>query len=270
MKNIYLLPSQNNKSKLATYCYDESKNIKVGEIGLQVNNNIGWTNCWAERELYITSEEEIKEGDWVLVGYVLRHPDTKNRFNGDTSPIKKLVKKGDLWEFTDGTNRYGSTCKKIILTTDPDLIKDKVLAIPEEFLEWFVKNSSCEKVEIKHIIKEFVDDQDAYGYDASYYTIVIPKKEPIHTSYTGKVWEPSKQETVKEAAEKYWSRQPYNEDPFVEGVKWQQERSYTYEEMKESFSKGHDSARLKGSYKSNESFEEDWEIWAKQFKKEHF
>lgn len=244
MKNIYLLPTQNNKSKLAIYHYEGSKNIKVGEIGLQVNNNIGWTHCWSERELYITSDEKIKQGDWYIYDnriWKMRYP--------------KWRKEGQL------------EAKKIVLTTDPDLIKDAIQAIDNEFLEWFVQNLSCEKVEIKHIIKEYVDDQDAYGYDASYYTIIIPKKEPIHTSYTGKVWEPSKQETVEEAAEKYWSRQPYNEDPFVEGVKWQKTRSYTYEEMKESFSKGHDSARLKGSYKSNDSFEEDWEIWSNQFKK---
>ena len=54
---------------------------------------------------------------------------------------------------------------------------------------------------------------------------------------------------------------------YKSGVAWQKTRSYTYAEMKESFSKGHDSARLKGSYKSNESFEEDWEIWSNQFKK---
>ena len=236
MKNIYLLPTQNNKSKLAIYHYEGSKNIKVGEIGLQVNNNIGWTNCWSERELYITSEEEIKEGDWVLVGYVLRHPDTKNRFNGDTSPIKKLVKKGDLLEFTDGTNRYGSTCKKIILTTDPDLIKDKVLAIPEEFLEWFVQNPSCEEAKVETYFKKTEVETNATGHKemdvvGKAYKLSIPKKESIHTSYTDKVWEPSKQETVEEAAEKYWSRQPYNEDPFVEGVKWQQERSYSKEEV---------------------------------------
>ena len=39
-------------------------------------------------------------------------------------------------------------CKKIILTTDPDLIKDGVQAIDDEFLEWFVKNPSCESVEV--------------------------------------------------------------------------------------------------------------------------
>jgi len=30
-----------------------------------------------------------------------------------------------------------------------------------------------------------------------------------------------KQETIEEAAEKYWAKQPYNEDAFEEGAKWQ-------------------------------------------------
>ena len=39
------------------------------------------------------------------------------------------------------------------------------------------------------------------------------------------------QETLQEAAEKYWSKQPYNEDAFIEGAKWQQERMYSEEEV---------------------------------------
>jgi hypothetical protein len=41
----------------------------------------------------------------------------------------------------------GKEVCKIILTTDQDLIKDGVQAIDDEFLEWFVKNPSCEEVE---------------------------------------------------------------------------------------------------------------------------
>jgi hypothetical protein len=66
MKNIHILPTQNNKSKLAKYHYDGSKNIKVGELGLQVNNSVGWSNCWSEKELYITSDEGIKDSDYVI------------------------------------------------------------------------------------------------------------------------------------------------------------------------------------------------------------
>lgn len=40
--------------------------------------------------------------------------------------------------------------KKIILTTDQDLIKDGVQAIDDEFLEWFVANPSCKFVEVQN------------------------------------------------------------------------------------------------------------------------
>jgi hypothetical protein len=74
---------------------------------------------------------------------------------------------------------------KIILTTDQDLIKEGVQAINDEFLEWFVKNPSYNAVETKHIIKEYVDDQDAYGYDVNYYKIIIPKEDLGYTTNLG-------------------------------------------------------------------------------------
>jgi hypothetical protein len=42
----------------------------------------------------------------------------------------------------------------------------------------------------------------------------------------------NKQETLEEAAEKYWAKQPYNQDAFEEGAKWQAERMYSEEEVK--------------------------------------
>jgi hypothetical protein len=38
--------------------------------------------------------------------------------------------------------------KKILMTTDPELIKDGVHPIGEEFLQWFVENPTCIKVEV--------------------------------------------------------------------------------------------------------------------------
>ena len=65
-----------------------------------------------------------------------------------------------------------------------------------------------------------------------------------------------KQETLEEAAEKYWSKQPYNEDAFIEGAKWQQERMYSEEDMEEAFTNG-----------LNRSFDSDFDRWLEQFKK---
>jgi hypothetical protein len=42
---------------------------------------------------------------------------------------------------------------------------------------------------------------------------------------------------------------------------------YSEEDLQKAFEAGHDSARLKGSYKSNGTFLEDWYKWFEQFKK---
>jgi hypothetical protein len=147
------------------------------------------------QHLYVTCEEEIKEGDWF---YCFQNNNVLKCFKKEEKVL----------------NGYHTVYKKIILTTDTDLIKDGVQKIDDEFLEWFVKNPSCEEVEV-----EFIEDN--WGY----YEIIIPKKEP-------------KQETLEEAAEKYvksdLKKTPlygmFN-DTFIAGAKWQAERMYSEEEV---------------------------------------
>jgi hypothetical protein len=76
------------------------------------------------KELFITSDEEIKDGEYCI---------TKTN---EVIRFKKSYTQGFLY-------------KKIILTTDQDLIKNGIQAIDDEFLEWFVKNPSCEEVEVE-------------------------------------------------------------------------------------------------------------------------
>jgi hypothetical protein len=105
--------------------------------------------------------------------------------------------------------------KKIILTTDQDLIKDGVQDIDDDFLEWFVKNPSCEKVEVKCYSK-FNDG------DFTDYKIIIPKEEP-------------KQETLEEFAERLCPNKQVEYDMILEGAKWQKEKDkklYSEEEVK--------------------------------------
>jgi hypothetical protein len=102
---------------------------------------------------------------------------------------------------------------------------------------------------------------------------ILPKEEPKQikcycghtiTCDCGPLEEP-KQETLEEAAEKYWSKQPYNEDAFIEGAKWQQERMYSEEEVEQminSFEK------LCYNYQSNKDwFPSKKSEWFEQFKK---
>jgi hypothetical protein len=108
------------------------------------------------QHIYITDDEEIKEGDWYFDGANLVHKKTK---------------------YNDALVDGNKQAKKIILTTDQDLIKDGVQAIDDEFLEWFVKNPSCEEFEIQ---KEKVILGDVAGttYIDFNYKIIIPQEEP--------------------------------------------------------------------------------------------
>ena len=136
MKNIHVLPTTPN---------DETAK------GIWIEKTRDWCN------IYITSNEEIKEGDWVL-------------FEGNDT-IRKAVDS----TFTSGVNniRIHADKKvfKIILTTDGDLIKDGVQEIDDEFLQWFVENPSCEEVEVSE--DYFKPSNMVYGHDTEPYKIII-------------------------------------------------------------------------------------------------
>jgi len=75
------------------------------------------------QNIYITSDEEIKDGDYFW------KPDCNMIFKAEYTPHKG--------------------CQKVILTTDQELINDGVQAIDDEFLEWFCsKNGEVDFVEV--------------------------------------------------------------------------------------------------------------------------
>ena len=239
MKNIHILPTDKpsrlykklgRELKYSTE-YFEQKGL------LCINQNI-----------YITSDEKIKEGDWVI-----------NLKSNGVYPIFIL-------------NEVVDYEKKIILTTDQELIAEGVQAIDDSFLEWFVKNPSCEEVKIElqmlcdYCGQEHCDNLRCRGYkDSAWYKIIIPKEETFNskkglkeiqlkdpntcehykevgcikdicTCYTLE----SKQETLEEAAERiaYNSTEENKGFPsmkmFIEGAKWMQERMYSEEDMRKA------------------------------------
>lgn len=163
MKNIHLIPTD-SPSRIAIL---HDNKLHIG-TSFKKDFNVKPQN------IYITNSEEIKEGDWVLGDY----PD---------NPIGKVISKYDE-EFTvqslngnkHGLSQYDSI--KIILTTDQDLIKNGVQDIDDEFLEWFVKNPSCEKAEVK-LKQHFQADKlkRENPLNGVYYShkIIIPKETPV-------------------------------------------------------------------------------------------
>jgi hypothetical protein len=152
MKNIHILPTDN-------YSQLVNSTSKYGGLFLSKYYSPMKDMGDSYQNIYITSDEEIKEEDWCL-DIFLQAIFQANSFMG----IKTK-----------------NTARKIILTTDPTLIADNIQAIDDEFLEWFVKNPSCEEVKI-----ESWQTKGEWELD---YKIIIPKEEP-------------KQETLEEVAEK--------------------------------------------------------------------
>jgi hypothetical protein len=150
MKNIHLIATD----KPSRLHFD-------GELFLSPNYQDSKTiNSIVEgRNIYITSDEEIKIGNWVL--------------NIDENTIFK-PSTYEIYHIKNSEAKYYEYCKKIILTTDQDLIKDGVQAIDDEFLKWFVKNPSCESVDVGLFPK----------FSNNLYGIIIPKEEPKTGSIT--------------------------------------------------------------------------------------
>jgi hypothetical protein len=152
--NIHILPTD-KPSRL----FKDNFNTLFFSINIDQEQN-----HFKPKHIYITSDEFIEEGDFGL------NLSTKN-----------IVQ-------DDGIKGLDSYFKKIILTTDQSL--DGVQAIDDEFLEWYVQNPSCERVDVE---KENIcarchsnDVDECWSakecsdgrYDKKRYKIIIPKEEP--------------------------------------------------------------------------------------------
>lgn len=198
---------------------------KKGKLCIWSTDTIGSQITLNPQHIYITSDEEIKGGDWFW------KPDYNMIFKAKYTP------------------HIG--CKKVILTTDEDLINDGVQKIDDDFLEWFVKNPSCEKVEVN---KEYVTPlgdvvETCYDNERLNYKIIIPKQEQkelrrkLFTLIKSLEQEEPKKETLEE-----FIKEVLNEEFFTNiseyrkaerlmelGAKWNQERSYSEEEVMNMF-----------------------------------
>ena len=202
MKNLHILPTD-KPSRFA---------LKSNEEFVLSNHLYSNSPNFTNYHIYITSDEKIKRGDWYIA-------DNKV-YKASVDHMPEL---------------YTYSCKKIILTTNQDLINDGVQEINDEFLEWFVKNPSCEEVEVIPLRKSsgWYDEKEIWHWDFLAYKIIIPKEE-------------SKQETLEEAAERLYpttinsftdSGFDMSETErliFINGAKWQKEQDkklYNEEEI---------------------------------------
>jgi hypothetical protein len=237
MKNIHLIPTDN-------YSQLVNSTSKYGGLFLSKYYSPMKDMGDSYQNIYITNSEEIKEGvdQWYL-DKVLNEP------------------------YNSGGAQYSSNQDVIILTTDQDL--DGVQAIDDEFLEWFVRNPSCESVEvIKDLFQVNQNNPVLKGSTTlvKQHRIIIPQEEPkqdysgvhLRHCYQGeyedgckyseddcpaKPLQEPKQETFEEAAERY-AHNYFNmhetnnykalKQGYEAGAKEMAERMYSKEEVKEA------------------------------------
>jgi hypothetical protein len=281
MKNIHILPTEK-----PTYLYEMEGKLHLSDKFEKGND------FWHNQNIYITSDKEIKEENLTKSIYVIDVQNgnigkltCKNRFFKGSCKLIGIEwsNKQDIWNYYH--------IKEIILTTDPSLIADGVQAIDDEFLEWFVKNQSCEEVEVKDLYSYTNENTEHIGYK-----IVIPKEEPkldlekemfeleqqldIPSNLR---WHNSKpkQETLEEVAsnlaiksvKEYMRTFPscdntfdYRkgfEEGFIQGVKWEQEQNknkYSEEEVYNIIEQSLNNYHLK----TNKGYLKQW---FEQFKK---
>ena len=181
MKNVHLIPT------------DKPSRLRITSKGKLILSTIAVGSKGETQNICITNDEEIKEGDWFL------------------TDDKRVEKRSPDW-------RAREWHKKIILTTDAELIADGVQAIDDEFLEWFVKNPSCEDVRVIPYLKSIrnpITNEDyptvqyrhfdlnklICNYD---YKIIIPKEDARTYVMKDGYLIPKEEDVEEETIEEYF------------------------------------------------------------------
>lgn len=219
MKNIYLIPTKIGEGSLFMDSIDNKLIVK------DYDSNIVFKDC-DYYNLYITSEEKIKKKDYFL------------SLNEDESYLEVTLN-NEVDDFNDYADEdWTKNCKKIILTTDLDLTKNYVQGVDETFLEWFVKNPSCEYIEVEDcrgLVRQLNFD----------YRIIIPQED-------------SKQETLEEASWKFNPLKKLDGEflraAFIKGAQWQAKRMYSEQDLREAFNCARHIGRNNIAYEFDEWF----------------
>jgi len=152
MKNIFLIPTE-NPSRL----YKGDNGLLA--FGLMKTSTQSINDYFTNQNIYITSDEKFVRDEYITDGIEV---------------IKASPKLVNAQGLVDRRN-----WKKIIITNDLELIKYGVQSVDDEFLEWFVKNPSCEVVLVrdKPKVKAVVKGLGVKNFNNGY-KIIIPKEEP--------------------------------------------------------------------------------------------
>ena len=213
---VYLLVNPNNMKNLHLLESNKPSRLHLGGSGLVLCDFVFDKSTINSQHIYITSDVEItgfENNIWVIKG-------------------ERIF----LWQNTMALVSNNKP-KKIILTTDPQLIEDDVQEIDKTFLEWFVKNPSCESVDVKDFpTTEKYNSKGEYIHNSNWiYKIIIPKEpnqSAVEEIAKTKAFEFKVDYKPFETDLDYREYAEYGfKKGFIDGTKCQAERSYSNEEV---------------------------------------
>lgn len=140
------------KCKVVLLTADNKSNIHFDNIEINLTYTdipVHYYNRMVEsRHIYILSDDEIKERDWIYK-YV---PVGQKPYISEIHKVISIDKKEGIIEFEEHTVGIGF-CKKIIATTNPDLIKEGIYSIDDEFIKEYCNNP----------VEEIIVNSDEYN-----------------------------------------------------------------------------------------------------------
>jgi hypothetical protein len=128
------------------------------------------------QDMYILEDSEVKDGEYGICLNLVREG-----FKSHQAVFKMNASQRTAMEELGG--RKKAEVFKVILTTNPALIKDGVQKINDVFLDYFIKNPICDFVEVESTLKAF-DEQNRKieyamekgDYTKNTYEIIIPNQ----------------------------------------------------------------------------------------------
>lgn len=173
--DVFMLPSKGD-SVLAKCHINGENNLEV--ISYPITN--GYKNFYTFQHLYIVSEEPIKQGDWVCNGeFVFQRSSTINL----NVKCKKIIATTDTLPLNDCTNPWTAEHKYV-----PKIPNDFIRNYVNEYIKDNIIKNILVEYESKYLGKEYVDDQDAYGYDV-YSDILKLNNNNISVKTLKKSWD---------------------------------------------------------------------------------
>lgn len=144
MQNLFLIPIDKlREGHILGKCIKELFDVKIGQF-VKVYYLMFSEEYFQPYDILITSDDEINLGDWCF------QVETNEIFK-----IKEILEKQQVYLDTDGKTHYDNfdpwNVKKIIMTTNSDLIADGVQSIDDKFIEWFINNSDCKFIKVMYL-----------------------------------------------------------------------------------------------------------------------